>query len=1093
MFVVKRNGSQELVSFDKITERLSKLVVKEPKLLNTDPIKVSQKVVSGVYSGVSTRELDNLAAETAAFMSTIHPNYDRLASRIVVSNLHKETNPNYLEVAKVLYEHINTKTNEHAPLISKETYLIIQKHNEIIQRTLNYELDYFYDYFGFKTLEKSYLIKIGRQVIERPQHTHMRVAIGIHGDNIDKIIKTYTLLSQGFYTHATPTIFNAGTNYPQLSSCFLLSMESDSIDGIYSTLKKAALISKHAGGIGISISNIRASQSYIKGTNGTSNGIVPMLRVINDTARYVDQCVVPNTGVYTTKGIMRICDTVEGETKIFNSDGYAETIKNVLEYQYNGDIINIEVNNTILRITPQHPIKIMPQHSREIEWTEAQYVEEGDFIAYKVPEYYYDQSDISEDDAYMYGIILKYGTINKYEDYDAIVCEDSHIIDFVQEYFHNKCIKLYNTNDSKLQWNKTNSLHFKRQVMYNNEEKIINDRWLNLPLNKAKYIIKPFLFANKYSKTVKVNADANLYHYVNYILMKMGILIDMENNITITNEINELLGISFPLTEQRTVDGYLLSRVNLITSEPYKGKVYDLQMSQKHNYMLTSGLVHNGGGKRKGAFAIYLEPWHADIQDFLELKKNNGKEEMRCRDLFYGLWIPDLFMKRVEENQKWSLMCPHECPRLYDTYGEEFEQLYTKYEREGRYRKQINAQDLWFQIINSQIETGMPYTAYKDACNSKSNQKNLGTIRNSNLCIEIMEYSSADEIAVCNLASIATPMFVSNDDFDKSKSSLSFNHQKLYDVAYHVAENLNKLIDVNYYPVPETKTSNLRHRPIGIGIQGLADTFIKLRMPFDSPEAKQLNKEIFETIYFAAATASMDAAKRDGSYSTFVGSPASKGQLCPDMWNVEPSPRWDFKQLRSDIVKYGMRNSLLTTCMPTASTSQILGNNECIEPFTTNIYSRRVLAGEFTIINKHLINDLIDRNLWCDSLKNEIISKGGSVQGITAIPQDIQLLYRTVWELKMRDLVDMSADRAAFIDQSQSFNVFMETPTKSKLTSFHFYAWKKGLKTGMYYLRTRPAVNAIQFTVNQEMLKEVKKEEDNVVCSMEDGCLMCGS
>jgi len=1143
MYVIKRNKTQELVHFDKITERISNLVSMNPKLETVDPIVIAQKVISGVCTGITTKELDCLAAETAAYMSTIHPDYDKLASRLVISNLHKETESDYLKVADKLFNYFNKTSNEASPLISQETYEVIVNNIDIIQKTLDYDRDYGYDYFGFKTLERSYLIKVDGQVVERPQHQIMRTAIGIHGNNISKVLETYDLMSKRYYTHATPTLFNSGTNNQQLSSCYLVAIKDDSIEGIYETLKQTALISKGAGGVGISVSNVRASQSYIKGTNGVSNGLVPMLRNFNDTARYVNQ-----------------------------------------------------------------------------------------------------------------------------------------------------------------------------------------------------------------------------------------------------------------------------------------------------------------SGKRKGAFAIYLEPWHADIEDWLELKKNHGKEEMRCRDLFYGLWIPDLFMKRVEGDQLWSLMCPNECPGLYDNWGEKFDELYLKYEKEGKYRKQIKAQDLWFQIVNSQIETGMPYMLYKDACNRKSNQQNLGTIRSSNLCVsgdtfiltdkgqipirelvdqdvnvwngeewspttvyqtgkdkdllkitmsngavlectpehkfylqigysnktpkevravdlvkgdklikfdlseaieydnpepfispythgfycgdgcdyssrtvnnlrmlpklylydekkdllpymeyrymnsntinpniinskenedfedsesddenddkkktrmslmlyeniapkftvphkssisdrlrwfegycdadgtiarngtnealqcssinlgflnqirlmlqtlginskvtlsqkardtmmpdgkggkklyhckeiyrllvtsnglyhlktmgfaphrlvfeerkpqrdaahfikilsiekgqqgvntycftedkrhmgmfngvltgqctEIIQYTSPTEISVCNLGSIALPMFIENRKFD---------HQKLYDIAYHVIGNLNKVIDVNHYPVPESKNSNMKHRPVGLGVQGLADVFIMLRLPFDSVEAKKLNKEIFETLYFASASASCDLAKIDGPYSSFEGSPASKGILCNDMWNVKDSGRWDFNKLRQDIVKHGLRNSLLLAPMPTATTSQILGNNECFEPFTTNIYSRRVLAGEFTIINKHLVRDLLKLGIWNTQMKDKIISRGGSVQGIKEIPQNLQFLYRTAWELKMRDLIDMAADRAAFIDQSQSFNVFMETPNKSKVTSMHFYGWKAGLKTGMYYLRTRPAVNAIQFTIDQEQIAKnelVIKEEKEFVCKNDDECMMCGS
>jgi ribonucleoside-diphosphate reductase alpha chain len=656
--------------------------------------------------------------------------------------------------------YVSPDNNQPAPLVSDELIGLVRKHQASLHNAIDYKRDFHYDYFGFKTLEKSYLARLGTRIVERPQHMLMRVALGVHGDDIDNVLKTYDYLSRGWFIHATPTLFNAGTARPQMSSCFLLAMKDDSIEGIYETLRQTALISKSAGGIGVSVHNIRASGSHIKGTNGTSNGLVPMLRVYNDTARYVDQ----------------------------------------------------------------------------------------------------------------------------------------------------------------------------------------------------------------------------------------------------------------------------------------------------------------GGGKRKGAFAIYLEPWHADIVEFLQLKKSHGKEELRARDLFYGLWIPDLFMKRVEANTDWSLFCPAEAPGLHEVWGEEFETLYTKYEAEGRARRSIKAQELWFSIIDSQIETGTPYMLYKDACNRKSNQQNLGTIKSSNLCTEIIEYTCADEAAVCNLASIALPKYVNADLH-------SFDHDKLFEVVYHVTGNLNKIIDRNFYPVPETERSNKRHRPIGIGVQGLADVFLKLRFPFESAQAIQTNKDIFETIYFAALTRSKDLAKEHGPYSTFKGSPASNGILQYDMWGVTPSDRWDWAGLKAEIAAHGLRNSLLIAPMPTASTSQILGNNEAFEPYTTNIYTRRVLAGEFCVINQHLLSDLMTLGLWTQDIKNHIIAENGSIQGISEIPSELKELYKTVWEIKQRTLIDMSADRGAFIDQSQSFNVFMAQPNAAKLTSMHFYAWKKGLKTGMYYLRTRPAADAIKFTVDQQKVR----------------------
>jgi len=764
MYVVKRDGHKEPIMFDKITARVRKLCYSLNELV--DPVKVSMRVIEGLYDGVTTSELDNLAAEIAATMTTTHPDYAKLAARISVSNLHKNTKKSFSETMSDLYTYVNPRNGKKSPLLADEVYDIISKNAELLDSTIIYNRDFHYDYFGFKTLERSYLLKLNGKVAERPQHMLMRVSIGIHMDDLDSAIETYNLMSKKYFTHATPTLFNAGTPKPQMSSCFLLTTKDDSIDGIYDTLKQTAMISQSAGGIGLSIHNIRATGSYIAGTNGTSNGIVPMLRVFNDTARYVDQ----------------------------------------------------------------------------------------------------------------------------------------------------------------------------------------------------------------------------------------------------------------------------------------------------------------GGGKRKGSFAIYLETWHADIFDFLDLKKNHGKEEMRARDLFYAMWISDLFMKRVKDDDKWTLMCPNECPGLQDCYGDEFDKLYLKYESENKGRKTIRARDLWDKILESQIETGTPYMLYKDAANRKSNQKNLGTIKSSNLCTEIMEYTSEDEVAVCNLASIALPMFVKENSFD---------HEELFRVTKQATINLNRVIDRNYYPVPEAKNSNFRHRPIGLGVQGLADAFIMLRLPFTSDEAKKLNQEIFETIYFAALTASMEEAQKDGYYKTYKGSPISKGEFQHNLWGIkdnELSGRWDWGSLRKEIKKHGVRNSLLVAPMPTASTSQILGNNECFEPYTSNIYTRRVLSGEFIVVNKHLLEDLVKLGLWTEDLKQELMKANGSVQHIDIIPEDIKELYKTVWELSMKDIIDMSRHRGYFIDQSQSLNLFMEGATMAKLTSMHFYAWKSGLKTGMYYLRTKSAVDAIKFTLdNKKKAEPVKK------------------
>lgn len=791
MYVVKRDGRRESVKFDKITSRIDRLCYN----LDTnyvDAITVAKQVIDGIYDGITTSQLDNLAAETAAQLTVKHPDYAILAARIAVSNLHKNTSKSFSNTIKRLFQYIDPKTGENASLISREVFEIVMANAATLDSAIIYDRDFGYDYFGFKTLERSYLLKLDNSTVERPQHMLMRVAVGIHMEDIDAAIETYNLLSERWFTHATPTLFNAGTPKPQMSSCFLLTMKDDSIDGIYETLKQCAKISQSAGGIGLAIHSIRATGSYIKGTNGTSNGIIPMLRVFNDTARYVDQ----------------------------------------------------------------------------------------------------------------------------------------------------------------------------------------------------------------------------------------------------------------------------------------------------------------GGGKRKGAFAIYIEPWHADIFEFLDLKKNHGKEELRARDLFYAMWTPDLFMNRVEQDGNWSLFCPHEAPGLSDCYGEEFERLYEKYEREGKARKVVRAQEIWYKILESQIETGTPYMLFKDHANNKSNQKNLGTIKSSNLCTEIMEYTSPDEVAVCNLASIALPKFIKDGQFD---------HQRLFEITKVITRNLNKIIDINYYPVEEARRSNMRHRPIGIGIQGLADAFIMLRMPYESEAARRLNQEVFETIYYGAMTASMELAREKGQpYETYPGSPVSKGIFQFDMWGVTPdSGRWNWDTLKADVRKHGVYNSLLLAPMPTASTAQILGNNESFEPYSNNIFTRRVLSGEFVVVNKHLMKDLVNLGMWNEQMKQMLIAAGGSVQALPGIPQDIKDLYKTVWEISQKEIINQAADRGAYICQSQSLNIHMVQPNFGKMTSMHFHAWRKGLKTGMYYLRTQASTNAIQFTVDQETQKQIAEAQEAakqqninaMVCSLDDpeNCEACGS
>jgi len=814
MDIVKRNGTTEPLKLEKISSRIKKLTYGLNE--RVDPDIVSTKVVSGLYDGVSSTELDQLSAETAASMVTVHPDFGKLAARIAITALYKNVEKDFSVIAKKLYEYINPKTGEKAGMISDEVYAVIQKYSQELDGMIVHDRDFNFDYFGFMTLRKSYLLKIDNEPAETPQHLYMRVAVGIWRDNLEMVQKTYDMLSQGLFTHATPTLFNASTNRPQLSSCFLLDIDDDSIPGIYKTLSDCALISQSAGGIGINIHKIRAKGSYIKGTNGYSNGIIPMLKVFNETARYVDQ----------------------------------------------------------------------------------------------------------------------------------------------------------------------------------------------------------------------------------------------------------------------------------------------------------------GGGKRKGSIAVYLEPWHGDIFEFLDLRKNQGKEELRARDLFLAMWIPDLFMKRVEADGNWSLFSPDQVPGLIDAYDspdkKAFTELFEKYEAEGKALKTIKARELWEKILDSQVETGTPYMLYKDACNYKSNQKNLGTIKSSNLCTEIIEYTDKNETAVCNLASIALPKYViipSGKVREKDKKLRKYDFKFLFDVVYQATVNLNQVIDVNYYPTPETQASNLKHRPIGLGVQGLADTFVMMGLPFESEEARKLNKDIFETIYFAALTASKDLAKKYGSYASFEGSPASQGSLQYDLWGLtenDLSGMWDFSALKEEIKQFGLRNSLLVAPMPTASTAQILGNNECFEPFTTNLYKRNTLSGEYAVINKHLVEDLVNLGIWNDSVRLKLFNENGSVQNIPEIPTDIKEVYKTVWEMKGKSILEMARDRSYFIDQSQSLNMFMAEPTASKLSSAHMYGWKLGLKTGMYYLRVKPKAQALKglgidlssATIQEvEKPKEVEQMKDfdpnefsAKVCSLDNpDCESCGA
>ena len=1147
MFVTKRDGSEEPMSFDKITSRLKKLMWGlDHKYINL--FDISKKIIQGMYNKIETVKLDELSSQMCANLITDHLDYGILASRIEISNLHKQTEKKFSLVIEELYNYINPNTNERGSLISKQLYRIVSSNKKKINSSIIYDRDFNYDYFGIKTLQKSYLLKINKKIIERPQHMLMRVAIGIHGKDLDKAIETYNYMSLNFFTHATPTLFNAGTPKPQLSSCFLLQMEDDSIDGIYETLKHTAKISKNAGGIGLAIHNVRSNGSYIKGTNGHSNGIIPMLRVFNNTARYVDQCITPDTIIYTKDGIKEI-KKIKINDMIITKDGTFQKVTKIMHYNKNEKLYNLSLCNSIydIKVTEFHPFLCIANQNKGLnynviknrlnknlikpEWIEMKDLNTKDFIGFPIPKYEEDIPEYSLDDCFIYGILIGDGYICKNSKLIGVCLNNTTkipLVNFVKQYLSNKLIhytESFNDKIIKLVWTSTNEFPYTRDMLYDDQdEKIIMGNMLHLPKDKIINIIKGVLLTDgSYLKEISLELTSKqVIESVRYMLLRCGILTSgyVRDRIGQTHEIrkNEHIttrkktyvlripkkkiicdiynieeGDFFKFFEHNQV---LYSRIKNISSFNYDGLVYDLEIENNHNYLTHSGLIHNGGGKRKGSFAMYLEPWHGDIFSFLDLRKNHGNEEDRCRDLFLGLWIPDLFMQRVFDDGDWCLMCPNQCKGLHLVYGDEFNALYTSYEEKGKYLEKIKARKLWNAILDSQIETGTPYMLYKDACNKKSNQQNLGTIQSSNLCTEIIEFTSKDESAVCNLASIGLPKFVKDDN--------TFDFVLLGDITRLITRNLDQIIDINYYPIPQNKNSNIKHRPIGIGVQGLADVFLMLKMPFESDEAKLLNKQIFATIYYNALVESNKLAIEKGSYSSFENSPASKGLLQFDLWNKEPLDMYDWNDIKEKIKKNGLRNSLLLAPMPTASTSQILGNNECFEPYTTNVYIRRTLAGEFICINKHLLKDCMELGIWNNNLKNQIIQNNGSLNGIDSIPDNLKNLYKTVWEIKQKNIIDMSADRGIYIDQSQSLNIHMNNVNHSKLTSMHFYGWKKGLKTGMYYLRTQSAADSIKFSINKEELDKNQNDEDiqkqniekaKLFCSIKnkDECTMCSA
>ena len=1405
MFVTKRNGKPEPMAFDKILQRIKKVGLEVNIKINYTAL--TMKVIDQLYDKISTTKIDELTAEQCASMSSTHPDYNVLAGRITISNHHKNSDSSFTKVMTQLYQFKDVH-GVNQPLISKELY---QSLATIGHKKLNglcdYTRDYLIDYFGFKTLERAYLMKLNKKIVERPQHMWLRVALGIHGTNWERIVETYEHMSQKYFTHATPTLFNAGTPSPQLSSCYLMSMEDDSIDGIFNTLKDCALISKWAGGIGLHIHNVRATGTHINGTNGTSNGIVPMLKVFNNTAKYVDQCVTPNTWIYTTDGPMEIQDVIANKTRIVNETGNTEVIQNVLEHPYDGNILKIHTEFSCypLKITPEHPIlsisiedTLCNEPSMKPSYIDAKVLRPDDYIAFVIPAYTKDIRSITNDICTFYGLMIAHGTmIHETDVYEKTSClvldyeeHEKEIIfsiqflksihvPFIQEHIQKESRSLV-----KIAWNQCVDFPIRYSDLYYKGNKRIESKWLNLPCEKLWYILKSIFNDNVSSRNTNifhfVHESQHMMECVRYMLLRCGCVSSYSKTesklYSMITILQQKLVSFFNITCEHYVPilihkHYLFVRILSIESSSYSGTLYDLQMEKVHSYMIHNGVIHNGGGKRNGSFAIYLEPWHADVEMFLQMRKNHGDEELKARDLFYALWVPDLFMERVKANAEWTLMCPHECPGLADVYGDKFKTLYEKYESEKKGKRTIPARDLWFQILDAQMETGTPYLLYKDASNQKSNQKNLGTIKSSNLCVapetlvltedghypiyslwagnypeseqakhktvkvwngtefsevevvktgvdqelvevftddgmslvctpyhkfyikdsigviskearyllpndelddyvsfpcidkgeqidrmkaidyginsgmkslrvtdeniitdtifvplhctlqtkldwlagflepyvcdlrinketlvkipckstiflqdlklmiqtcgintyiqssdddnnliltivqikrlmhyglkfyndyitdaqisgeelgsklmnptvkikcveytlrkddtycfteplqhagifngirtsqctEIIEYSDKDETAVCNLASIALPAFVESDEESKE---VTFNYKKLHDVTKIVTGNLNRIIDVNYYPTPKTRTSNMRHRPIGIGVQGLADVFLRLGLTFTEEKSKQINRDIFETIYHASLERSYEIAKKDGAYETFHGSPASEGILQFDMWNIDPgSARYNWNDLKENIKQHGLRNSLLLAPMPTASTSQILGYNECIEPITSNIYTRRTIAGEFIMVNKYLMKELLHLGMWNETLKNHMVANNGSIQALEYIPQEVRNKYKTVWEIPMRDLIDMSADRGVYICQSQSLNLWLEDPNYNTMTSMHFYSWSKGLKTGIYYLRRRPRHNAQQFTIEPERRKTTTDTQEEI-------CEMCSA
>lgn len=1087
MSVIKRTGNIQKFSSSKLKQFFNRIKGISPSLHSVDVELTYDSINKGLTDQISSDDMLKFLSSSCAALSTQSYDYSVLAGRIEMVNLYKVTPDSFTDAM-----------NRLKPILDSN---FLEKVNQYdFDQHIVEERDFTYDIIGVKTLQRSYLLKDEKGFVERPQYMLMRVAVFL-GDTPEEAVKTYDFLSRKYYTHATPTLFHSGMKRHQLASCFLMTMKDDSIDGIFDTVKNAAKISKSAGGIGFSVSNIRAKGSPINGTNGHSSGLVPMLRVFNNTARYVDQCLTPNTIVYTTGKPTEIQHLVDGESLVHENG--AENVSKILEHDYNGPLIHIKTLNSIenLCITPEHPVFALKDLGKSYNftltkqkiidgsnvpsWYDVKELKVRDFIGTPIPDYEKDFESISADDCYFYGIVLGDGCIsNGSQKITLHTVRKDFIKNWVLNYFHSNCTQYHiniDGNTTVIRWNKNVNLPIRHGDVYFNKEKHVHHKWLHLPIAKAKYILKGLVDTDG-SKGKELQFDStsrNLIESVKYLLLRMGVLCSgykrdrrgeshETDRGTITNkkisyvvripkvmEIASLFGITpGKFTKYFRHENILYTRIQNIRSSNYNGVLYDLQFEKDHSYITHNGLVHNGGGKRKGSFAVFIEPWHADVQDVLKLKLNHGVEEERARDLFYSMWIPDIFMKRVESDGDWALFCPTKVPGLQDAYGPAFDSMYEEAEKANLYKTTIKARVLWNQILDTQIETGTPYLMYKDACNMKSNQSNLGTIRSSNLCAEVVQYSNKNEVSVCTLASICLPKCTTQNGFDFNKLAI---------ITSMVTKNLNKVVDKTSYPLKETLYSNTKNRPIGIGVQGLADVFQLMGIAYDSKDAADLNTKIFETIYYNALKTSSEIAKTQGTYQSFQNCPAHLGKLQFDLWNHTPTSMYDWESLKQSIKTHGLRNSLLVACMPTASTAQINGNTESFEPRTSNLYVRRVLSGEFVIMNRYLESACRKINRWDKKLIDNIITNKGSIQN-TDLPQEMKNTFKTVWEMSQKSLIDLSVGRAPYVCQSQSLNLYISQPTRNVLTSMHFYAWKQGLKTGMYYLRTKPKSNAIAFT-----------------------------